>query len=135
MSLRRQTGRFALVGLGATLVHLVSGSMLVAAGIPALVANLPAFLISFGVSFLGHWRYTFPDRGIALSRALRRFLLVAIFGFGLNESILAVLLRVTEAEVTALLCAVLISAVATFVLGRNWAFRTSGAPARPENLR
>ncbi len=134
MSLHRQAGRFALVGSGATLVHLVTGGILVAAGVPALAANLPAFLISFGVSFLGHWRYTFPDGGIALNRALRRFLLVAILGFSLNESILAVLLRITGAEVAALFCAVMISAAATFVLGRNWAFRPSGAPARPENL-
>lgn len=136
MSLRRQVGRFALVGAGATVLHIASGSILIAIGIPQLVANLLAFLMAFGFSFMGHWGYTFAKEQVPLSRAFRRFVTVAAVGFVLNETVLALLLQVTDALVAALACAVLVAAAATFVLGRSWAFRPSpsGLLARTEDL-
>ena len=125
MSLRRQVGRFALVGAGATALHILAGSSLIATGSPPMVANPLAFLTAFGFSFLGHWGYTFAKGGAPLARAFRRFVAVAAFGLVLNETVLALLLQITDAPVLALACAVLVAAGATFALGRGWAFRPS----------
>lgn len=136
MTLVRQVGRFALVGIGATLLHVIAGIALIATGITPLMANPLAFLIAFGFSFLGHWGYTFSDSRAPIALALRRFIAVAAFGFILNETILALLLQVTDASALALICSVLAAAAMTFLLGRIWAFRpsASGPLARAEDL-
>ena len=136
IALRRQVGRFAIVGGGATVLHIVAGSSLVASGVAPLIANPLAFLIAFGFSFIGHWGYTFADGGIPMTQALRRFIAVAALGFVLNETILALLLQVSDIPALALVCAVLAAAAVTFVLGRAWAFNgpRSAVLARADDL-
>lgn len=116
--------RFGLVGGLATLVHMLVGVSLIGAGIAALFANLVAFLVAFGVSFIGHYGFSFPEKAASLSSAFRRFILVAIGGFLINESLLALYLWLALGpEVLGLILSTGSAAVVTFFVSRNWAFR------------
>ncbi|MEX0969797.1 MAG: GtrA family protein [Paracoccaceae bacterium] len=116
--------RFGLVGGLATLVHMLVGVSLIGTGMAPLLANLCAFLVAFGVSFIGHYGFSFPQKTASLSSAFKRFILVAIGGFLINESLLA--LYVWAAIGPAALGLILstgFAAAATFFASRNWAFR------------
>ena len=119
-----QALRFGLIGVLATLVHMIVGVTLIDAGWPALVANVAAFAIAFSVSFMGHFGYTFPDHAVDPARALGRFAAVACGGFAVNESLLALLIRShLVAQMPALVLATATAAALTFIASRNWAFR------------
>ena len=119
----KQAARFGLVGIIATAVHMSVGASMILAGVGPLLSNCLAFLIAFGVSFAGHFRYTFYGQASAPGRAFCRFMAVAVAGFLINQSILAVLVQATAlpAELC-LLVSTGIAAVSTFVLSKRWAF-------------
>jgi putative flippase GtrA len=105
-----QVFRFGLIGVLATLLHMVVGAT--------------AFVIAFVVSFMGHFGYSFPDRTADPRRALIRFAAVACGGFAVNETMLAVLIGSDlVAQIPALVLATGTSAVLTYFASRNWAFR------------
>lgn len=119
-----QALRFGLIGVLATLVHMAVGTALIRFGWPALLANVAAFCVAFLVSFSGHHRFSFAGHSATVTGALRRFLVVALLGFLVNEGILAVLtLGKLMGAAPALLVSTSIAALATFVLSRVWAFR------------
>lgn len=116
---------FFLVGSAAALVHLLVVYALVSAcAWQAQWANPIGFLTAFGVSFIGHSRWTFPIKPDAHARAVKRFFLLATLGFLMNQAAYAWGLRwVGSAAYLPLLVAVmLLVAVATFFLGKLWAF-------------
>ncbi len=124
MSRRRAPLRFALVGLAATAVHLITGITLIALGVAALLANLSAFLTAFGVSFIGHHFFSFAGHGVGARQSVRRFAGVALIGFSINQSILAGLLRlIPDWPAPALVVSTGTAAVATYLLSAYWAFR------------
>ncbi|WP_158895737.1 MULTISPECIES: GtrA family protein [unclassified Pseudomonas] len=115
--------RFGLVGLAATAVHLAIITLLIRAGLAPLLANLLAFLCAFGVSFCGHYLWTFRS-SVGVSRAIVRFFLIAVGGFLVNSALLALLLRWTTFEsTTCALIAVLIVPVLSFLASRLWGFK------------
>lgn len=127
-----QMFRFGLIGVAATLLHMVVGVTLIDAGWPALVANATAFAIAFAVSFMGHFGYSFPDRATDPRRALIRFAVVACAGFAVNETMLAVLIWLDlVAHIPGLVLATGTAAVLTFFASRNWAFRSRDPAAAP----
>ena len=81
--------RFGLVGALATLVHMLIGAILIHSGWSALAANPISFLIAFVVSFMGHYGFSFSDQSCDVATSLKRFALVAVGGFAVNEGILA----------------------------------------------
>jgi putative flippase GtrA len=114
---------FIVVGCVAFAVHFSVVSALVPAGMPPLAANVVGFLCAFGVSFLGHERWSFPARTRDRARAVRRFFIVASCGFVFNETLYGVLLGSTGLGYRlALFAVLLLTAVATFVSSRYWAF-------------
>ena len=114
---------FGFVGAAAALVHFLVVILMVPLGAHPLAANVGAFFAAFGVSFLGHERWSFPARR-ARPRALPRFLAVAVSSFVMNELLYALLLVFTPLGYRAALMIVLILvASATFVASREWAFR------------
>ncbi len=120
-----QAIRFGLIGILATLVHMAVGSGLIHLGVTALIANVGAFCVAFVVSFSGHYRYSFAGHSASVTGALKRFMVVALLGFLLNEAILAVLTLGDLARPTpALLISTSFAAASTFVLSRVWAFRS-----------
>ena len=115
--------RFSLVGFAATLVHLISGVTLIDAGWMPAIANLAAFGTAFLVSFAGHFGYTFSSRSVMIRKSFQRFLVVALAGFGINETALAILLaqNATLAQI-GLVISTILAAISTFILSRFWAF-------------
>lgn len=114
---------FGIVGALATFVHMVNGYLLIQAGWNPLVANLLAFAIAFLVSFIGHLEFSFADQDVSLSRALRRFAVVALIGFGLNEALLVALLSLGVVSNTiALWTSIGMVAILTFFLNRRCVF-------------
>lgn len=118
---------FGIVGVSAMLVHLGSVAViLVPLGLPPLVANMFAFLLAFQVSHLGHHRFTFRAADAPAARSRRRFFLVAVSSFLVNEAMYALLLRFTELDYRLALAIVLVAVAAlTFVSARRWAFASN----------
>ncbi len=117
--------RFVAVGCTAAAVHFGVVLLLVAvAGAALLAANLAGWLLAFGVSFVGQWRYTFRAQEAPAWRALRRYFVLSLGGFAANEAAYAALLRWTPLRYDLSLAAVLAGmAIVTYVLSTRWAFR------------
>lgn len=117
--------RFALVGIVATGVHLsVAFTLAFIFNVNISAANIVAFLTAFLFSFSGHFYWTFPKTGVDRRTALRRFLVVAVFAFSVNNLLLVWLLRWNlVSEGWALVFAVLVVPIASYTGARIWAFR------------
>ncbi|CTQ58100.1 MAG: GtrA family protein [Roseibium album] len=119
-------GKFAVIGVIATLTHAIVASTLFEAGILSVVpSNVCGFLTAFAVSFSGHYFWSFShlrQTGTAL-KSMTRFLVVSIAGFALNSTILTLWLTFTSwPELYGLWLAILIVPAFSFVGARLWAF-------------
>jgi putative flippase GtrA len=91
-----------------------------------LVANIGGWLVAFTVSFAGHHRLTFSAHGAPVRSSAQRFFVVSAFGFAVNETAYAVLLRWSGQHYGLALAIVLLGvAVLTYLLSRHWAFLRS----------
>ena len=119
----REIVAFGIVGGTAFVVHFAVVAVTVPLGVAPLLANVLGFLAAFAVSFVGHGRWSFPAEGRPVAAALRRFAVVAVSGFVLNESAYAVLLRWTQLDYRLALFVVLCAVAGlTWLAGRYWAF-------------
>lgn len=119
---------FLFVGGTAAAVHQMTVIGIVESGLltPAW-ANLPAFMVAWIVSYLGHRTFTFrstrPHR-----EAAPRFLAISILAFLVNQAFFVVLLRFSSLHYAVALFMVLVTvAVLTYVLSRYWAFSSVGS--------
>ncbi|MFO1123112.1 MAG: GtrA family protein [Hyphomicrobiales bacterium] len=81
-----QAGRFIVVGLAATAVHIMTALAVNAiVGLSPLWSNVAGFLGAVSVSYLGNWYWTF-DAESRHGFALPRFLGVALLGFAVNHA-------------------------------------------------
>ena len=125
---RRPTGRralhFVMVGLIATSIHMIVAMTLISSRwMGPLAANVVAWAIAFAASFVGHWQLTFGVRLAPAWQAVRRYLLVSAVGFGVNHAIYSVLLlRAQWSYFAALLVALAVVPVLTYLASRYWAF-------------
>jgi putative flippase GtrA len=95
-----------------------------------LLANLAAFCTAVGVSFLGHYHWTFAHKGAfhrevpGVGKAMRRFLIVSLIGLALNSLVVYV---ITDLLALSYWYAVVLMVTAVpgivFLLSRFWAFR------------
>jgi putative flippase GtrA len=117
-----QYGRFAAVGLGATLLHvLVYAGAVELLGTAPLLANALGFAAAINVSFLGHRGWTF--RGAAPG-SFGRFWAVALLGLALNTTFVHSVtgtLGLGYGWAIPLIAGV--TPVITFALSKCWAFR------------
>ena len=117
---------FVLVGASAALTHMAVFTLVLLL-VPTLwpeIANVAGFLVAFLVSFVGHRRLSFQDAGTSVMQSFVRFGATAVAGFVTNEAVFIVLFRVLALPTwVALICAIVVSAVQTFVLSRFWAFK------------
>lgn len=122
--MKRELFWFGVVGVTAMLVHLGSVTLLlVPLGLPPLLANVIGFLLAFQVSHAGHHRLTFVAADAPVSRSRKRFFLVALTSFAVNELMYAGLLHYTDLDYRTALAIVLFAVAAlTFVSARSWAF-------------
>lgn len=93
LSHQRRVARFVAVGCAAAAVHRLVVVLLVSQWrVAALLANLPAWLTGFIVSFSGRHRLTFGDHQAPPGSSLRRFFMVSASGFALIQGAYAVML-------------------------------------------
>jgi putative flippase GtrA len=83
----RQAVKFAAVGGGATLVHVLAALALNSlVHVPPLRANFLAFLVASCVSYLGNWFWTF-DAASHHAFSFPRFAALSLSCFALNQAI------------------------------------------------
>lgn len=115
--------RFGVVGLWSTAVYVSVAALTHAMGAPPFLANAIAYAIATGVSYLGHFHWTF-GRSTGHRRALLRFLVVSGAGFLLSAAIIH---AVTEALAApfwvALIAVIFVVPGLSWALGRYWTFR------------
>jgi putative flippase GtrA len=116
--------RFAIVGIGATLTHMLAAlALLHFLKVSPLTGNFIGFLVAFVVSFTGHYFWTFSRPG-KHRRALLRFFVTALAGFLINTMVLVALLADGRiSETLSLAFAIAVIPAVTFLIGRFWAFR------------
>lgn len=119
-------GKFAVIGVLATLTHAaVAGSLLQSELLSAYPANVCGFLVAFCVSFSGHYFWSFSHlrrKGTAL-KSMVRFLMIAVTGFLLNTTVLALWLTLTPwPDLIGLLFSIAIVPALSFAGARLWAF-------------
>ncbi|MFV3413762.1 GtrA family protein [Pseudomonas nitroreducens] len=116
--------RFGVVGICATALHIgVVWSLITHTAMPALLANLIAFLCAFGLSFTGNYIWTFSTPG-SPGQAMRRFFLISLSAFLINSTLLAAILA--SGWLSPRLAAVASAAVVpgiTFLASRLWGFQ------------
>ena len=118
--------RFGIVGVGATLTHLGVAFLLSHyTDIPLIVINIIAFLVAFGISFTGHYHWTFKSTG-PKRESLIRFFIVGISGLAASEAILAMLIHFdVSTDFVKLMISIFIIPVVTYFVSKTWAFRTA----------
>lgn len=127
--------RFGLVGMAATVVHILVVSLLLAETVtPPLVANTLAFLTAFSISFTGNYLWTFRSPG-APSRAMRRFLVISVSAFAVNTFILAAILRTgwLPPFYAAIVSAAVVPLI-TFLASRLWGFQYANGKVGRQDL-
>ncbi len=126
-----QLMRFGVIGVLAAITHYCIAIFLTSNDIAAGWANLVAFVIAFWVSYFGHRYFSFDVGDVSHQQTLPRFILVAVFGFILNESLLLLMLHFTKISIElGLPFIIIVTAVFTFILSRQFAFDTSGTRSK-----
>jgi len=120
----KQVVIYACVGAVATCVHLSLVYLFVENfAMHPLFANVFAFFTAFNVSYLGHHNFTFAGHMVDVKEAMRRYALVAMGGFVLNESLFYYFLQIEKFHyLISLLCVLMIVPPITFLLSKCWAF-------------
>jgi putative flippase GtrA len=119
----REIGAFTAVGTAATGVQLAIVPAGVSFGLSPLAANAVGFCAALAVSFAGHARWSFPLERSSLLPALRRFAVLSLLSFWLNEVCYACALRWTTLDYRVALFAVIVLLAAVQLLAsKHWAF-------------
>lgn len=115
---------FSVVGLGATLIHvLVALALQHFLGLAPLLANFLAYGSAVSFSYVGNARWTFRGRSHGAPTALR-FLLVSLLGLALNQGIVHITVNLLDWPFAgALAVVVMVVPVTIFALSKLWAFR------------
>jgi putative flippase GtrA len=119
----REFTAFTLVGTAAAALNLAVVAGTVPLGLSPLVANVIGFLLAFAWSFVGHARWSFPATGRPIGLALRRFAVLSVLGFGLNEACYAGALSFMELDYRlALVMVVAGLGLLKLLASKHWAF-------------
>lgn len=130
--MRRQVFYFVAVGCAAGLTHLSVVALLVEVfGWVPTISNVAAFCVAFCVSATGHSRLTFPQPAEQRAEAVRRFAILAITSFTLNQTMYSYALDLFGETLYLPILGVVVLAVAvfTFTMSRVWAFALREKPA------
>jgi len=121
--LMRHAFRFGIVGVLAMATHYLLVLLLVHFSVAPLIANVFAFVGAFQVSYWGHSSWSFSDLSASRKDSFRRFVIVSVSGFLLNELLFFLFLKFTHIPYQISLLIVLpFVAGLTFLLSRHWAF-------------
>ena len=123
-----QVLRFAGVGVLSTGIHALIYALTAAVGLVPWAANLAAFCVAFGFSFLGHYRFTFQSDS-AVPDAISKFFWVALMGLGLNAGFVYLIVDWAQLHyLVALAPMIFVVPPVTFLLSRYWAFKSRTLP-------
>jgi putative flippase GtrA len=121
-----QLARFGVIGVLAAITHYLIAISLTQQQIAPAWANLVAFVIAFWVSYFGHRYFSFDVGDVSHQQTLPRFILVAVFGFIFNETLLLSMLHYTSISMDiGLPFIIILTAVLTFIFSRFFAFKTN----------
>ena len=117
--------RFSVTGGLSTATHFCTVAFLVSViRFLPISANIIAFLVAFGVSYIGHSKFTFPsDERDGIDPAMIKFFMVATLSFALNEGMYYYLLNLHYNYLVALVIVITSVSIVTFSLSKFWAFR------------
>jgi putative flippase GtrA len=119
----RHAFRFGIVGVLAMTTHYVLVILLVTFSITPLIANVLAFIGAFQVSYWGHSSWSFSDLSASRKVSFRRFVIISVSGFLINELLFFLFLKFTNIPYQISLLIVLpFVAGLTFLFSRYWAF-------------
>lgn len=122
--LARRWMRFCIVGGAATLTYYFCGLFFVnLLGLPVLVGNTLAFVISFAVSYLGQCLWTFQGKA-AHRTMLPRFGATQAVALGFNSVIIWLLIRAGVSYEIAMWGAIAAVPVAVYFICKLWVFRS-----------
>lgn len=114
--------RFGIVGVAATLTYAVLGLGFEHMGMPVLMGNFFAYLLAFGVSYMGQSRWTFQST--AQHRAtLPKFALTQGIGLLFNSAIIAALIYSGLPYIFAMPVAIVTVPIVVFIICKYWVFR------------
>lgn len=115
--------RFAIVGAAATVSYYLLGLLFVPfLGLPILVGNALAYVLSFTVSYLGQSQWTFAA-GQSHAVMLPRFAAVQGIGLIVNSCVIEALTRLGVVYELAMIAAIVTVPVVVYVLCNCWVFR------------
>jgi putative flippase GtrA len=116
--------RFGFIGFLATTVHVASVWILLTSfGTSPITANTLSFIIAFGLSFTGHYLWTFCAPGNPCF-AMLRFFLIALSGFIANTLLLVFFIQNgIFSPAHSAVFSVLVIPVISFVASRLWCFK------------
>jgi len=119
----RHAFRFGIVGVLAMATHYVLVILLVTFSITPLIANVLAFIGAFQISYWGHSSWSFSDLSASRKDSFRRFVIISVSGFLINELLFFLFLKFTNIPYQISLLIVLpFVAGLTFLFSRYWAF-------------
>ena len=123
-ALRRQVPLFAVVGVAATLTHVIAAlAARELGGLSPLAANFVGYACAVGVSYLGNARFTFR-RAVLHGPQFVRFVVVSLAGLGLTQGLTWLLVEQAAWPFWMGLAVVAVAVPAlSFVLQRVWTFR------------
>jgi putative flippase GtrA len=115
--------KYGTVGIAASMLHIASALVFyTAAGMPAALANAMAFLLSFAISFMGNYRWTFASTE-AKSATLSRFFLLSVACFLLNQTLVVLAMTLIRLPFgVSVTLATLAASVAGFLGSHRWVF-------------
>lgn len=123
MKIFAQLGRFAGIGITATVIHVLTAIILQGqVGASAQASNLGGFFVAFGFSYAGHALITFK---VCRHHAthMRRFFIVSVLGLVLSASITHALHDMFGVQfwLTMLVVAICVPGM-TFFASKYWVF-------------
>jgi len=128
----RRLTKFCFVGLSGVVVGIGSLTLLVeVAGLPKLVAAVPATILSITNNFTWNQIWTFRDRsrGSDISAMLGpwfKFLLSSTGALGVNLGVYALLTEVFDIQyILSALCAIAVATPLNFLISTFWVWRLS----------
>lgn len=117
-----RTTRFAVSGVGATIVHvLVAAALMWDVGTGPAIANGAAFLAANSVSYLANTYWSFSQT--ASGRNLSRFIVTSCIGIALSMLIAAATTALGGSDAASIAAVALLLPPITFALHHFWTYR------------
>ncbi|MDR3357439.1 MAG: GtrA family protein [Desulfovibrio sp.] len=118
----RRWTRFGFMGGVSTFSYFLFGWFLVGVlGLPVFMGNAAAYLLAFGISYMGQSRWTFHARGFHKSM-LPRYALAQAVGLALNSCFIWLLGHIGLSYIMSMPVAALLVAFVTYLLCKYFVF-------------